>query len=128
MNRGPKRHIITTSARKIDQLLSVGQPVRAKLDDKRRLWNGDLRWLSHVRLYQSLDVKLEDGMTRRKSYYIRVSNNELPILILFTRTIPSSTLPSIQPLTVVKTSYGNSNKQTVVTCSGRQVVNSTRYR
>ena len=74
MNRGPKRPAITTSARKIDQLLSVGQPVRAKLDEKRRLRNGDLRWLSHVRLYQSLDVKLEDGMTRRKSHYIRVSN------------------------------------------------------
>jgi hypothetical protein len=52
----------------------LGQPVRAKLDEKRRLRNGDLRWLSHVRLYQSLDVKLEDGMTRRKSHYIRFSN------------------------------------------------------
>jgi hypothetical protein len=92
MNRGPNRPAITTSAWKIDRLLSVGQPVRAKLDEKRRLRNGDLRWLSHVRLYQSLDVKLEDGMTRRKSHYIRVSN-ELPILILFTRTIRSSHRP-----------------------------------
>jgi hypothetical protein len=65
----------------------------SQLDEKRRLRSGDLRWLvSYVRPYQSLDVKLEDGTNRQKSRHIRVSN-ELPIVILFTRTIRSSHRP-----------------------------------
>jgi hypothetical protein len=112
--------------------LSVGQPVRVKLDENTE-WRPAL--VSRVRPYRSYDVQLEDGTTRRRtSRHIRVSN-EPPIVIDDDDLIvPSSTPSSVQPpiagttSSATMTADGNNNKQTLRTRSGRQVVKPARYR
>ena len=114
--------------------LSVGQPVRVKLDEKAE-WQPAL--VSRVRPYRSYDVQLADGTTRRRtSRHIRLSS-EPPIVIDDDDPIvpfPTSSLP-IQPTTAVARSSvtmpgagGTNSKQTIVTRSGRQVVKPARYR